>query len=335
MRRSLIAMARRLKSGGGVVRRAVLVVALVLAGALPARAEPTFKASVLQSVVTVFPIRERGAPIAPPGDIRGEERSGSGVVIRAGGYIATNFHVVTKARQVFVRLADGRELPAEVVGSDEMTDIALLKVDEDLPPLPMGKEPALGARVCTVSNPFDVGLTVTCGVVSALHRTGMGFNRIEDFIQTDAVLNPGSSGGALVDGDGALVGLVAAIFTRAADANIGVNFAISGALVTRVIDDLIAHGHVIPTAVPLSLAPLPRPARRTLAGLRVTEVEAGGAAAEAGLAPGDVVTAIAGWPVRKRSDALTAVFLHRPGDRIPVDIVRGGRKVTLTLAIPK
>ncbi len=328
-------MALRLKFGDGIAHRAMIIVALVLVGVAPARAEPAFKASILQSVVTVFPNRERGAPTAPPGDIRTEERSGSGVVIRAGGYIATNFHVVTRARSIFVRLADGRELSAEVVGSDEATDMALLKVGEDLPPLAMGKEPALGARVCTVSNPFDVGLTVTCGVVSALRRTGMGFNRIEDFIQTDAVLNPGSSGGALVDGDGALVGLVAAIFTRAADANIGVNFAISGALVTRVVDDLIAHGRVIPAAVPLSLAPLPRPARRTLAGLRVSGVEAGSAAAETGLAPGDVVTAIAGRRIRKRSDALTAVFLHRPGERITVDVVRDGRRMTLTLAIPK
>lgn len=315
--------------------RPAFLIALLIVFAAPARAAPPFKASVLRSVVTVFPIREGSAPRLESDGIRGAELSGSGVVIRAGGYIATNVHVVTRARRIFVRLADGRELPAKVVGSDETTDIALLKVDEDLPPLPMGKEPALGARVCTVSNPFDVGLTVTCGVVSALHRTGMGFNRIEDFIQTDAVLNPGSSGGALVDGDGALVGLVDAIFTRAADANIGVNFVISGALVIRVVDDLIVHGRVFPTAVTLHLAPLPRRARRTLAGLRVTDVEVGAAAADAGLAPGDVISAIAGWPIRKRSDALTAVFLHRPGDRIPVDIVRGGRKMTLTLTIPK
>jgi S1-C subfamily serine protease len=294
-----------------------------------------FDPAVLQSVVTVLQVRDRDAPRGPAGDIRAEERSGSGVVIRPGGYVATNFHVIAAARAVSVRLADGRELPAEVVGRDDATDIALLKVAEALPPLKMGREPPLGAPVCSVSDPFGVGLSVTCGVVSAVRRTGMGFNRIEDFIQTDAVLNPGSSGGALVDGTGALVGLVAAIFTRSADANIGVNFAISAALLTRVADDLIAHGRVIESDVRLSLAPLPPSERRKQAGLRVGPVTTGDAEVRAGLEPGDIVTAIAGRAMRKPGDALTALYLQRPGDRVPVAIRRGGQEKTLTLEIPR
>jgi S1-C subfamily serine protease len=294
-----------------------------------------FDPAVLQSVVTVLPVRDRDAPRAPAGDIRAEERSGSGVVIHPGGYIATNFHVVTAARAVSVRLADGRELPAEIAGSDEATDIALLKVAEDLPALKLGAEPPLGAPVCSVSDPFGVGLSVTCGVVSAVRRTGMGFNRIEDFIQTDAVLNPGSSGGALVDGAGALVGLVAAIFTRSADANIGVNFAISAALLTRVVEDLIAHGRVIEADLRLPLAPLPPAERRSQAGLRAGPVSAGSAAARAGLEPGDVVTAIAGRAIRKPGDAQTALYLQRPGDRITIAIRRGGQEKTLTLETPR
>lgn len=303
--------------------------------AAPAVAETGFKPSVLQSVVTVLPIRDPSARGASRGNIHAEERSGSGVVIRDGGYIATNHHVVLRARHVFVRLSDGRELPADVLGSDEATDVALLRVEENLPALPFGDEPPLGARVCTVSDPFGVGLSVTCGVVSAVRRSGMGFNLIEDFIQTDAVLNPGSSGGALVDEDGALVGLVAAIFTRDADANIGVNFAISAALMKRVIDDLIDHGKVISTGAGLRLAPLPRPLRRTLAGLRVTAVDESDPAGRAGLRAGDVITAIAGRPVRKRSEALTAIFLQHPGDRVEVDYVRDGKAATLTLALPR
>jgi S1-C subfamily serine protease len=307
---------------------------LALIGGPAAAGEAAFNPAILQSAVTVFPVRDAAAARAA-GDTRGEERSGSGVVVRAGGYVATNYHVVLKARQVFVRLADGRELPAEVVASDETTDIALLRVAEELPPLKMGKEPPLGSRVCAVSDPFGVGLSVTCGVVSALRRTGMGFNMIEDFIQTDAVLNPGSSGGALVDGSGALVGMIAAIFTRTEDANIGINFAISTVLLNRVVDDLVAHGEVLPAYAGFRLSHLPRAERRTLAGLRIAAVEPGDAAERAGFRPGDVVTEIAGRAIRSRSDALTAIYLHRPGDRIDVTVVRDGQRMTFPLDIPK
>lgn len=306
---------------------------LALLGGPAAAGESAFDPSILRSVVTVFPVREPGA--ARTGENRAEERSGSGVAVRPGGYVATNYHVVLKARKVYVRLADGRELPAEVVAGDETTDIALLKVPEELPTATMGKEPPLGARVCTVSDPFGVGLSVTCGVVSAVRRTGMGFNMIEDFIQTDAVLNPGSSGGALVDGSGALVGLIAAIFTRTEDANIGINFAISTALLNRVVDDLVAYGEVRPAYAGFRLTHLPRAERRTLAGLRIAAVESGDAAEQAGFRPGDVITDIGGRAIRSRSDALTAIYLHRPGDRVPVTIVRDGQRLTLPLDIPK
>ena len=316
------------------MRHAFCILGLLLLSG-PAFAETAFKPSSLRSVVTVLPIRDAAARQAMRGEGRLEERSGSGVVIRAGGYIATTPHVVLRAARLFVRLSDGRELPAEVVGSDDSTDVALLRVAEDLPPLPVGGEPPLGAGICTVSDPFGVGLTVTCGVVSAVRRSGMGFNPVEDFIQTDAVLNPGSSGGALVDGKGRLVGLVAAIFTRSADANIGINFAISMPLVMRVVDDLIAHGEVKSTGVGLRLAPLPRPLRRTQTGLRLMAVEEDDPADRAGLRPGDVITAIAGRPMRKRSDAVTAMFLQHPGDRVEVEFIRDGTPGTATLEIPR
>jgi len=324
---------KRFHLGELSVRCLIAFLALVWLAA-PAVAETGFKPSVLRSVVTVLPIRDPSAREAARGDSRMEERSGSGVVIRPGGYVATNHHVVLRAERVYVRLSDGRELPAKVLGSDEATDVALLQVEEDLPALPVGGEPPLGARVCTVSDPFGVGLSVTCGVVSAVRRSGMGFNLIEDFIQTDAVLNPGSSGGALVDEEGALVGLIAAIFTRAADANIGVNFAISAALMVRVVDDLIAHGEVVSTGAGLRLAPLPRPLRRNLVGLRVTAVDESDPAGRAGLQAGDVITAIAGRRVRKPSEALTAIFLQHPGDRIEVEYVRDGKPDTLMLELP-
>jgi len=148
-------------------------------------------------------------------------------------------------------------------------------------------------------------------------------------------LPPRNITGALVDGEGKLVGLVAAIFTRAADANIGVNFAISTALLTRVADDLIAQGRVVEADVRLSLVPLPSSERRMQAGLRVGPVTTGDAEVRAGLEPGDIVTAIAGRAMRKPGDALTALYLQRPGDRVAVAIRRGGEEKTLTLEIPR
>jgi serine protease Do len=316
------------------MRRAILLIGLTLLLAAPSMAQAAFDPALLLSVVTVLPDRGTVAPRAPRGD-RNEEVSGSGVVIRSNGFIVTNFHVLADARLVSVRLADGRELPAEIVGRDVTTDIALLKVDEDLPPLPVAAVPSLGAPVCTVSDPFGVGLSVTCGVVSAVHRSGMGFNAIEDFIQTDAVLNPGSSGGALVDGRGGMVGLVAAIFTRAADANIGINFAISAPLVSRVVDDLLAHRPIDLPEPGWRLIPLAGPERRDYAGLRVAAVDPGKAAARAGFAVGDVITAIGGRPVRKGSEAVAALFLQPPDKAIAVTAVRDGKPLTLSLDLAR
>jgi len=316
---------------------AVLAVgfAFVLALPLGARAEiAPFPAGVLASVVTVLPVRPRGAPaVRPEAALRGEERSGSGVVLRQGGYIATAAHVLDGAQSVSVRLHDGREMPATIKARDTATDLALLQVDEDLPPLALGPAPALGAPVCGIGNPFGVGLSVSCGVVSALRRSGMGFNSIEDFVQTDAVLNPGTSGGALVDRAGRLVGLVSAIFTRRSDANIGVNFAVSTDLLVRVVDDLLKFGRVVTGRAEFRLSLLPAAERRRHAGLRITGLTAGGAAERSGLRSGDLVTAIAGRKLRKRSDVRTAIFLHRPGDKVRVAAVRQGRSRVFTLTL--
>ena len=157
---------------------------LLLAG--PAAA---FPAEVLQSVVSVLPDWPSDVPFP-------ERPEGSGTVVLPGGYIATNLHVLGRATAVNVRLHDGRVLPAEIVGGDPPTDIALLKIALDLPLLVPGPEPAFGDRVCALGNPFGLGLSLSCGVVSATRRTGTGFNPIEDFIQTDTAVNPGGSGGA-------------------------------------------------------------------------------------------------------------------------------------------
>jgi S1-C subfamily serine protease len=211
----------------------------------------------------------------------------------------------------------------------------VLKVAADLPPLPDAPEPALGAAVCAVGNQFGLGLSVTCGVVSALHRSGTGFNPIEDFVQTDATVNPGASGGPLVDAQGRLVGVLSAIFTKDADADIGINFAASVALVRRVTDDLIDRGRVIRARSGLRVADLELADRARLAGARVLSVVPGGAAEAAGLAAGDVIQRVGARQVRKSSDVVSALQLYRPGERVSMTVVREGAETNIEIELPQ
>ena len=303
----------------GVGALAALLLAAALVVSSPAFA---FPAEVLESVVSVLPEWPSDEPLP-------ERPEGSGVAVLAGGYIATNAHVLGRATAVDIRLHDGRVLAAEIVGRDPLTDIALLRAPLDLPLLAAGPEPALGDAVCALGNPFGLGLSLSCGVVSALHRTGTGFNAIEDFIQTDAAVNPGGSGGALIDGEGRLVGMVSAIFTMESDANIGVNFATSRALLMRVAEDLAAHGRVIRGQSGLRVADLENHERAEIAGARVTH--ASGAAEAAGLAPGDIITTIAGRAIRRPSDVTSELHLHRPNQPITIIYSRDGGPRTTTL----
>ena len=295
----------------GSLRRPGLLLLLCLLIGAPAAA---FEPRVLDSVVSVLPLwpghRYGGTPGTPPGSAP----EGSAVAVLPGGYLATALHVVERAEEITVRLRDGRRLPARLVAGDAASDLALLRVEADLPVLPLAPEPPLGAPVCAVGNPFGLGLSVSCGVVSAVRRSGVGFNAVEDFVQTDAAVNPGSSGGALVDEAGRLVGMLSAIFTKDSDADIGVNFAISGALLMRVAEDLAAHGRVIRARPGFRVAdPDEEAALVAPAGARVSAVGPGGAAEAAGLRVGDLVTSIAGRQIAKASDATAAIALQRAG----------------------
>ena len=306
--------------------------ALVLASiAAPSAA---FEARVLESVVSVLPLwpgeKLGGTPGTPPGSAP----EATAVVVLPGGLLATALHVVDRAEAITVRLADGRRYAAELVARDGATDLALLRVPVDLPPLETAPEPELGAPVCAVGNAFGLDLSVTCGVVSATRRSGVGFNPVEDFIQTDASVNPGASGGALVDRDGRLVGLLSAIFTKEVDADIGVNFAVSAALLMRVVEDLAAHGRVLRPVSGFRVADLVPVAGGETAGVRVVAVAPGGAAEAAELEVGDLVTSIAGRATRKASDATAAVQLQRPGDAVTLEVWREGEARTLTLRLP-
>ena len=305
---------------------AALLLLLLLAPATPLRA---FEARALDSVVTLWPVwPEPGAAASR------QEPQGSAVAIAPGGYLVTALHVVRGAREIRVVPRDGPQLEARLLGSDPATDLALLKVEAELPVLEPGPPPALGSPVCALGNPFGSGLSVSCGVVSARDRTGMGFNPIEDFIQTDAAVNPGMSGGALVDAQGRLVGVLLAIFTREADGDIGLNFAASRRLVERVVEDLLAGPSVRRSTPGLRVAGLGREDRLRWRGVRVVAVSAGGAAAAAGLEPGDVVTAVGDRAIAKPSDLETAIQLHRPGDSISIDYLRAGEARRTKLRLP-
>lgn len=313
------------------VRRCLVFATIFFALATPAAA---FEPKVMESVVTVLPLwpgYERGGQARRP---LGSAPEGTAVAIRPDGFLVTALHVVERATEITVRLPDGRETPARLVGADSATDLALLGIDADLPVLEAAPNPALGDPVCAVGNQFGLGLSVTCGVVSAVHRSGIGFNPAEDFVQTDAAVNPGASGGALVDAQGRLVGILSAIFTKSSDANIGVNFATSIALVERVVDDLMAGGQVRRADTGMRLGDLASAERIDQAGARVIAITPGGAAARAGLIEGDVVTAIGSRRVKGRNDARAAIALARPGQRLVIAVTRGGGGITVELTLP-
>ena len=184
------------------------------------------------SVMPTWPGFDRPGFGAP----KGTAPEGSGIVFSVTGgqtskEILTAAHVVNKAKRVRIRTFDEQIFDAQVRWIDRATDIAVLSIDSQLPSLPLIETVASpGEHVCVIANPFGLGTSMSCGVISALNRTDIGFNAIEDFIQTDAAVNPGSSGGALVNSDGQLLGMIAAIFTKEADIDAGVNFAISASL---------------------------------------------------------------------------------------------------------
>jgi len=299
-----------------------LWVAVVVALALVPDAAFALNPEVMQSVVRVKPdwpmaARGRDASGAP------RDPQGTGIAVLPGGYIATNVHVIGKATDVDVLTEDGRLLRADILGRDAATDIALLKVAVDLPVPETAPAPSLASPVCAIGNQFGLGLSVTCGVVSALNRSGMGFNPVEDFIQTDATVNPGGSGGALLDADGRLVGMVSAIFTKQSDADIGVNFATSMPLLMRVVNDLKAHGHVVRGTAGLRAASLPRSLAQAGGGVLVESVVLDGPAFKAGIEAGDVVTQVDGIAIRDTSALERAMFMKRPGETVVLRTRRG------------
>lgn len=266
------------------------------------------------------------------------EGSGSGVIISSDGYIVTNNHVVKDADELLVKLNDNREFKARIIGTDEQTDLALIKIEgKDFPTLPIGNSDDLkiGEWVLAVGNPFNLTSTVTAGIVSAKARS-LGANTVESFIQTDAAINRGNSGGALVNQRGELVGINAMLYSQTGSYS-GYGFAIPTTLMNKVVKDLKEFGVVqrallgvrgtdVLNYIDSEKAKGNEVDLGTVSGVYVDSVDPNTAAEEAGLKKGDVITAIDGKDISKMAELQELVFKKRPGDKVKITYLRNGKK---------
>jgi serine protease Do len=262
---------------------------------------------------------------------------GSGFVIDADGWLLTNAHVIEDAAEVLVRLTDQREFKARVVGTDQRTDVALLKIDaRGLPALKLGDVSRLkvGEWVIAIGSPFDLDNTVTAGIVSA---KGRDTGELLPFIQTDVAINPGNSGGPLINLRGEVVGINSQIYSRSGG-YMGISFAIPIDEAGRISEQLRASGRVIRGRIGVQTGEVTRALAASLglaqaAGALVRGVEVDGPAAQAGIEPGDVITAFDGQPVLKPGDLPRLVGASAPGSRKPLALLRAGRATTLTVTV--
>jgi Do/DeqQ family serine protease len=265
---------------------------------------------------------------------------GSGVIVSPEGYLLTNHHVVEDATDIEVQLQDGRGTRATVVGSDVETDIAVLKIDlPNLPVMTLGDVRALqvGDAVLAIGNPFNVGQTVTAGIVSALDRTQAGGSQFQNFIQTDAAINPGNSGGALVDAAGHLVGINTAIFSRTGG-SLGIGFAVPVDTARQVMDALIKGGSVRRGWIGVEPRDLSAELAESLAlpvksGVLITGVLQDGPAARGGVQPGDVLVKVGDKPVQATGDLFSAVAALQPGSTVPLTVQRGAKQVDVKVTV--
>ena len=271
--------------------------------------------------------------------------AGSGVIISTDGYIVTNNHVVAGADEIEVKLNDNREFKGRIIGTDETTDLALIKIDgKDLPTLPIGNSDdlKLGQWVLAVGNPLNLTGTVTAGIVSAKAR-GLGANGVESFIQTDAAINPGNSGGALVNSRGELVGINAMLYSQTGSYS-GYGFAIPTTIMNKVVADLKVYGTVqrailgvqgtdVASYVDAEKAKGNDVDLGTMSGVYVAQVTDASAAQDAGFEKGDVITKFDGKKVNKMSELQEAIAQHRPGDKVSVTYLRNKKESTISVTL--
>lgn len=307
----------------------------VLAKAIPSVV--TVRVTSAVQVPIEFPAGD-GADMPPVPQTRPARSGGSGVIIdAANGHILTNYHVIEDAVQIEVVLSDGRLLPARLLGRDIGTDLAVLEVaDRRLQALPVGNSDSVrvGDVVLAIGNPFGLEGTATMGIVSASMRSEIGHEAFEDFFQIDAVINPGNSGGALINTRGELVGINTA--TAGSSGNVGIGFAIPVNMARTIKGEIIRHGRMRRGALGLIVEDLTHERAAavmsgTNRGAIVTVVVPNSPAALAGIAPGAIVTEIAGKPVRGAAEFRTRVVTVPLGSELPLVVRTNGRDQQLTL----
>jgi serine protease Do/serine protease DegQ len=266
------------------------------------------------------------------------QSAGSGVIFDArNGYILTNAHVIESASEITVTLQDGRDLKAQIVGSDAPSDVAVLRVKaEGLSQIALGdsSKSEVGDFVVAIGNPFGLQHTVTSGIISGLSRSGINPDGYEDFIQTDASINPGNSGGALVNLRGELIGINTAILSRSGG-NMGIGFAIPVNMARSVMEQLLRYGAVHRGQLGVNMSTVTPAIAHSLglndaSGALVTQVVEGSAAERAGIHTGDVITAVNGHAVKSNSELRNTIGLLKVGDKLEIGLLRDGKALHLT-----
>ncbi|MEW5248093.1 S1C family serine protease [Microbulbifer sp. 2201CG32-9] len=320
-----------------VDRAGPAVVNIYTRTAIPQRSHPLFNDPLFRRLFN---------SMNPPQKQRLQSNLGSGVIVSDRGYILTNHHVVNQADAIVVLLADGREAQAELVGSDADFDLAVLKVElPQLTSIEVGdpEHAQVGDVVLAIGNPFGVGQTVTQGIISAtgarnvkLGSNGTG-GYLQNFLQTDAAVNPGNSGGALVDAHGRLLGINTSILNQSSYAG-GISFAIPANIALKIMQDIIEYGRVVPGWLGIEASGVtPEVARAfnltSTHGVIVTGIYNQGPAHRAGLKPGDVITHIDGLPINDGRRGAAAMATLRPGDTVSITFMREGAVNTVEVTV--
>ncbi|TKB55951.1 outer membrane-stress sensor serine endopeptidase DegS [Ferrimonas aestuarii] len=267
---------------------------------------------------------------------------GSGIIMHEDGYVLTNYHVVANADLIFIALQDGRLGSAVMIGADPWTDLAVLYIDTEGQKLPtikydLNRNTQVGDAVLAIGNPYNLGQTITQGIISATGRTGLS-SGYQDFIQTDAAINQGNSGGALVDADGYLVGINTANFSIGNDNNVGVgiNFAIPLQLAHQVMQKLIKDGRVIRGHLGVTARPID-PTQARLMGINtgalISDVDLNGPAARSGIRPNDVILMLNGEPIASVNSLMDNIAETPPGTEVNITLYRNGKALQIPVTV--
>ncbi|SFN26880.1 serine protease DegS [Izhakiella capsodis] len=301
----------------------------------------SYNAGVRRAAPAVVNVYNRSANTND--DSLGIHTLGSGVIMDSRGYILTNKHVINDAEQIIVALQDGRIFEAMLVGSDSLTDLAVLKINAtNLPVIPINPHRVahIGDLVMAIGNPYNIGQTVTQGIISATGRVGLSPSRYQNFLQTDASINRGNSGGALINSLGELMGINTRSFDKSDNGETpeGIGFAIPTGLAVKIMDKLIRDGRVIRGYIGISGREIPQLRNQSgnldhIQGIVVTNVTPDGPAAKAGIQVNDMITSVNNKPAVSAIETMDQVAELRPGTEIEVDILRNDQRLRLKVTV--